>query len=46
MIGTVYHNYHHSVLTIFQLYLSRSSPEDPDALQLRSVHVHHGPVHA
>ena len=33
MIGTVYHNYHHSVLTVY-LYLSRSSPKDPVTLKL------------
>ena len=33
MIGTVYRNYHHSVLTVY-LYLSRSSPEDPATLKL------------
>ena len=33
IIGTVYHNYHHSVLTVY-LYLNRSSPEDPATLKL------------
>ena len=31
--GTMYRNYHHSVLTVY-LYLSRSSPEDPVTLKL------------
>ena len=34
VIGTVYHNYHHSVPTLSLLYLSRSSPEDPATLKL------------
>ena len=46
MIGTVYHNYHHSVLTLYLLYLSRSSPQDPVILKFRSTHVLHGPMHA
>ena len=46
MIGTVYHNYHHSVPTLSSLYLSSSSPEDPATLKFRSVHVLHGPMHA
>ena len=41
MIGTVYCNYHHSVLI---LYLSRSSPEDSVTLKFRSTHVLHGPM--
>ena len=45
MIGTVYHSYHHSVLTLYLLYLSRSSPEDPATIKLRSMHVLHGPNH-
>ena len=31
-MGTVYRNYHRSVLTVY-LYLSRSSPKDPVALK-------------
>ena len=46
MIGTMYHNYHHSVLNLYLLYLSRSSPEDAAILKFRSVHVLHGPIHA
>ena len=46
LIGTVYHNYHCSVLTIYLLYLSRSSPKDPVILKFRSVNVLHGPMHA
>ena len=46
VIGTVYRNYHHSVLTLYLLYLSRSSPEDPAILKFRRVHVLHRPMHA
>ena len=34
VIGTVYRNYHHSVLTVYLLYLSRSSPKVPQPSSL------------
>ena len=46
LIDTMYRNYHCSVLTLYLLYLSRSSPKDPAILEFRSVHVLHGPMHA